>query len=228
MDSIKFQHLKHMKQFLIVSLLLLSHTFYAQDTLYHAVHGLGDEQFVLKEKGSFVFTSSLCGTEFIALGTYKKTFRGYRFDYDSTLCPKPSVHSLMNGRHTDSLKVVFYSMIDSTLCSYSDTLFIGGQSYICNASSLTLDRRSFVSDTLRIKEPAQFCTTHFDKSAEEIHIYISPNGFGFICGESDISKLRKKKWGYLHKFYVYDENKDKPWKKGKKREVRHYYELKSN
>jgi hypothetical protein len=118
-------------------------------------------------------------------------------------------------------------MVDSTRQPYFNNLTIGEFQYKSNydSDSITIPRQSLKSNFLSIRDLSDSLDFTIDTSSSELHIYLSPIGIGYNCGVKDIRKLKKTKRGYLNKFVVYDENRDKPWKKGIKRVVRQYYQL---
>lgn len=214
-----------MKRLLALYVLLIVSNFYAQDTLYLPVIGLGHEKYILKNNGTFVYSSELCGFSFISFGTYKKTNFGYHFDYDTTRCAYPSVAEIKSERINDSIYLFFYNMVDSTRQPCYSVLSIGEKYHPCQTDSIKIPRTSLNSDKLIVGEMSDSLVFKFDTTASELHIYLPPHGLGYNCGVNDVRKLKKTKLGYLHRFNVYDENREKPWKRGTKRVVRHYYQL---
>jgi hypothetical protein len=227
-DLLAHGHLNNMKLLLALYILLIVSNTNAQDTLYLPVHGLGHEKYVLKDDGSFIFSSYLCGSSFVSFGNYKRTFNGYKFKYDTTKCPSPNITEVNKKTINDSMTLFFHNMVDNIRQPYFDTLTIGEVQYICNhdSDSITIPKKSLNSNVLTITYLADTLVFTIDTSSSELHIYLSPIGMGYNCGVKDIRKLKKTKRGYLNKFVVYDENKEKPWKKGTKRVVRQYYQLK--
>jgi hypothetical protein len=218
-------HLNNMNRLFIFYLFFTVSSAFAQDTLYLPVHGLGHEKYVLNENETFIYSSHLCGSSFISFGTYKKNMFGYRFNYDTTLCPNPSITELNQTDINDSIILLFYNMVDSTRQPFFDSLVIGEQSYRFNSDSITIPKQSLKSNILTIKEPTNELVFTFDSTITKLQIYLAPMGFGYRCGMNNIRKLKKTKYGYLHKFNVYDEIREEPWKKGTRRVVRHYYQL---
>ncbi len=226
-DKPAHEHLNNMKQLLAFYILLIVNYTNAQDTLYLPVHGLGHEKFVLKDDGSFIYSSHLCGSSFVSFGTYKRTVVGYKFKYDISKCPSPHITEINNKTINDSITLFFHNMVDSTRQPYFNNLTIGEFQYKSNydSDSITIPRQSLKSNFLSIRDLSDSLDFTIDTSSSELHIYLSPIGIGYNCGVKDIRKLKKTKRGYLNKFVVYDENRDKPWKKGIKRVVRQYYQL---
>lgn len=220
-------HLNNMKLLLALYILLIVSNTNAQDTLYLPVHGLGHEKYVLKDNGSFIYSSYLCGSSFVSFGTYKRTVIGYTFRYDTTMCPSPHIIEINKKTINDSITLFFHNMVDGTRQPYFSSLTIGEQPYICNYDSdtISIPKHSLKSNVLTIRDLTDSLIFTFDTTSSELHIYLSPIGMGYNCGVNDIRKLKKTKHGYLHKFNVYDEIRERPWKKGIKRVVRQYYQL---
>ncbi len=214
-----------MKQFFLLFSIFFLNCSCAQDTLYLPVIGLGHEKFVIEENGHFVYSSYLCGSSFVSFGTSKKTLFGYRFDYDTTMCPKPGVVEVRNESTSDSITLFFFNMVDSTIQPYYNSLSVGGKYLRCDTDFVTIPKSTLKSDLLMIREGSDSLIFKFDTTVSELHIYLAPNGSSYNCGLNDVRKLKKTKLGYLYKFAVYDEDREKPWKKGNKRVVRHYYQL---
>jgi hypothetical protein len=214
-----------MKQLVFFLFLFFFICSYAQDTLYLPVHGLGHEKYVLKDDANFIYSSSLCGSNFVSFGTYKKTIFGYSFDYDTTKCPNPIVLSINDDHINNNIALFFHNMLDSTRQPNYNSLSVGSIKYNCDIDSILIPRTSIKSNILIVSDLSGSLVFNFDTTASELHIYLPPIGLGYNCGIHDVRKLKKTKLGYLHKFIVYDENRDKPWKRGTKRIVRHYYQL---
>ena len=227
MDLSIYMHQNNMKQLFILFLLFFFNFSHAQDTLYLPVHGLGHEKYVLKEDGTFNYSSYLCGSTFFSFGTFKKTIFGYRFSYDSAKCPSPSILEVKNESINDSLILFFYSMVDSTRLPIFNSLSIGAEQHWCDFDSIILPRKSLNSNILTIGKTSDSLVFKFDPTALELHVYLPPTRFGYNCGINDVRKLKKTKWGYMHKVKVYDEIREEPWKKGTKRVVHQYYQLRS-
>lgn len=216
-----------MKRLLSLYILLIVSNTYAQDTLFLPVHGLGHEKYVLKDDGSFIYNSSLCGSTFVSFGNYKRTLFGYKFTYDTTRCPSPFIREVIKKTSNDSLTLFFYNMVDSKRQPYFDSFTIGEQTYRCNfdSDSIRIPKQSLKTNVLNVSNHSTNLNFSFDSTSSELHVYLSPIGLGYSCDIKDLRKLKKTKHGYLHKFNVYDENTEKPWKRGTKRVVRHYYQL---
>lgn len=225
MELIKLLHPNKMKQFLLIYILFVCFKSYAQDTLYFEVYGLGHEKYVLKEDGTYVYSTFLCGSSSVSIGTFKKTIFGYSFSYDSSKCPNPSVFEINRGSNHDSLTINFYDMLDSTAQPCFAPLNIGGKKYFCDSNSIKIPKDSLQSNVLTIGQNSNRLVFKFDTTATELNVYLSSPVFGYKCGDNGIRKLKKTKKGYLHKFKVYDEIEEKPWKKGTKRIVRNYYQI---
>ncbi len=198
---------------------------YAQDTLYLPVHGLGHEKYVLNDDGTFVYSSHLCGSSYFSFGKFKRNLLGFKFSYDTTRCPKPSLNQLNHGMKSDSTKLTFYSMVDSTRRAFFGLCNIGGQSYWVDSDSIIVSKEKLKTNTLILKEFSDSLTFTFDLTCSELQVYLAPIGLSYDCGSNDIRGLKKRNLGYLHKFEVFDEIKEKPWAKGTKRVVRQYYRL---
>jgi hypothetical protein len=139
--------------------------------------------------------------------------------------PKPSINELKSLIKSDSTKLTFYSMIDSTRRSFFGVCKIGEQSYWVDSDSIIVSKKEIKTNTLIIEEFSDTLAFTFDLTCSEVHVYLAPNGISYNCGSNDIRRLKKRKLGYLHKFVVFDEIKDKPWAKGTKRVVTQYYTL---
>lgn len=212
-----------MKQLLLISFLLIIRNVSAQDTLYHRIPGLGSQKYVLKADRTFIYTSFQCGFGFVSYGSYHKNILGYRFSYDTTKCPEPSIVISNQNQMDDAVVVLFFrDMTDSTRQTYLGSMTIGDQTFECHSDSLTIPQKSIHSNSLVLKtDNSSELTFTFDSTSNRLNIYL--NLSLYECGVNDIRKLKKTKHGYLHKAIHYDENREKPWKKGKKRVVREYY-----
>ncbi len=204
----------------MISFINFSHSI-AQDTLLLPVPSLGHEKYVLYDNGTFLYSSHLCGYSYFALGDYKKNAFGYLFKYDSSRCPSSSIIQIKNEFYKDSIKFSFYSMYDSSITSYYGTVSIGEQQYKCSSNALTVSKNTLKSTNLELIKTS----FQFDTSCSEIKIYFGQYGLLNKCGINEVKKLKKTRKGYLHKFKVRDTNKKKPWKKGKKRTIKHYYQI---
>lgn len=213
-----------MKKLLIIYLLFSSYSF-AQDTLYHSVPGLGHEKFVLKENGTFVYSSHLCGFSSYAFGSYNKNMLGYKFFYDSTLCPKPSILEIEHKAGEQNLTVFFFNVLDSCRENYSGSLVFGQQKIKCDSDSIVISKLNLNSTILNLENRHSKYSFAFDSSCTKLQVYINPLYSDISSSPYCIKKLRKTKRGYLKKRIVFDENREKPWKKGTRRVVRHYYKL---
>ena len=210
-----------MKYLLVVAFILIIQNVSAQDTLYHRIPRLGHQKYVLKDDGTFVYTSLQCGFGLVSYGSYTKNPVGYTFSYDTTKCPKPSiVCKNQKPVNDDSIVLFFYDMVDSSRLPYYNSIVIGDQSFECHSDSLIIPKRTLKTNLLIVENNLPFI---FDSSSTELNLYL--NLTFCECGLNDIRKLKKTKHGYLNKFIVYDEIREKPWKKGKKRVVREYYQL---
>ena len=211
-----------MKSILIILLTCIGFSCLSQDTLMHPVHGLGHEKYVLFEDGSFVYSSHLCGHSFYSYGDYKKLIFGYRFNYDTTRCPTRSLISSDSTSTSDTITFLFFSMMDSTTLSVNATATIGGNTFNGEIDTLKVARADLKNDQLTIELFKDAITFAFDEKSTENKIYYESPTFGYSCGINNIKRLKSTKHGYLYKFYVFDEDPEKPWKK-QKRIVYHYY-----
>ncbi len=226
MELIELMHPNKMKQLFLIYIFFVCLKSNAQDTLYLEVHGLGHEKYVLKEDGTYVYSTFLCGSSSVSFGTFKKTIYGYNFRYDSSKCPNPSIFEINSGSNHNSLTINFYDMLDSTAQPCFAPLNIGGKKYFCDSNLIKIPKDSLHSNVLTIGQNSNRLVFKFDTTATELNVYLPSPVFGYKCGDNGIRKLKKTKKGYLHKFIVYDEIEEKPWKRGTKRIVRHYYQLK--
>ncbi|MGV3612806.1 MAG: hypothetical protein ACO1N0_17730 [Fluviicola sp.] len=212
-----------MKQLLLISFLLIIRNVSAQDTLYHRIPGLGSQKYVLNEDRTFIYTSFQCGFGFVSYGSYRKNILGYRFSYDTTKCPQPSIVSLNEEFESDYLTLFFYDMVDRECRNYYDSVVIGDQSFECQSDSIAIPKKSIKTNAITLRgEFSNELTFTFDPACNQLNIYLNLSIYD--CGVNDIRTLKKTKHGYLHKAIHYDENREKPWKKGKKRVVREYYQ----
>lgn len=213
-----------MKQFLAISLLLFLLNASAQDTLYHRIPGLGHQKYVLNEDGTFIYTSFQCGFGFVSYGNYTKNTDGYSFSYDTTKCPKPSITSSNQGPESDYIILFFHDMVDRSRLFYYGSIVIGDQSFECQSDSIVIPRKSIKTNAIILRsEFSNELTFTFNPACNQLNIYL--NLAIYECGMNNVRKLEKTKHGYLHKSIHYDENREKPWKKGKKRISREYYQL---
>ena len=211
-----------MKQMLILFFLCPGGTVFSQDTLYLPVFGLGSEEFVLYEDGSFVYSSHLCVFSYYSFVDYKKTVFGYKFSYDTTRCPDPIMVEVKSESPDDSLTLLFFDLSDRTSQPFFGKIVIGSQEFYCHNDSLKIAKSDLDSDTIFF--PLIQKEFKFDVSGSILKFYLPSFGFGYECGEINLKKLRRTSRGYLDKSIVYDENEEKPWKKDR-RVVWHYYEL---
>lgn len=226
MEFPKQRRLNNMKLLLVLFLVLLAWKASAQDTLYLKVHGLGHEKYILKENRTFIYNSSLCGSTFVSFGTYKKNFFGYKFSYDTTLCPTPSISGLSRGSDKDSITIFFHNMVDNSLQPFFGSIIIGGQVVECDTNYLAIFVGNLNTDDLILKSDyMNELIFALDSISTTYHIYLTPLSINYKCGVNDIHKLKKRREGYLNKFAVYDEIREKPWKKGRKRIVKQYYQI---
>lgn len=190
----------------------------AQDTLYMPVPGLGAEKFILKNDGTYIYHSRLCGSRFVSAGTYRKTLTGYRFHCDTTKCPVSSIVQ-ETATDKDSICVFFYDFTDSIRISFWGNVFIAGKTYNCENDSLQISKKDLPDGptSLRLEEGQEFFV---DKSYTTVKLFLAPPGYR--CGDNHIRKLRKTRRGYMDKDVVYDEDAEAPWKKHR-RVVRHYF-----
>ncbi len=208
----------------LLQVFILINTF-AQDTLSHPVPGLGGETFYFYHDSTFKFNSQLCGQEGFSFGTYSKNRFGYSFTYDSTKCPTPFLTETKADNDNDSLEVCFFNFTDSTELFIYLYMNIGGTIFKNDSiSTLRISKQELNSNTIILKRYPSDLTFTFNLSSTKLDVYIPPASFGYSCGNARILKLRKTRNGYLQKIKVFDKRQDKPWKKGKKRIVRHYYQ----
>lgn len=210
-------------KFTLFVILFSSLNLYSQDTLYHDVIGLGQEKLTLKSDGSFLFESSLCGKYSISLGTYNETLFGIKLSYDTTMCPKVSLVELNEEDATDSITFYFFDMIDSSKTITYDQLIIGGHSFNCDTNFLKISRINLKNDTLIYRSANDLHVFKLNESNSKYHLYVEPLALYYSCGNYFTDKLRKVRNGYVYKKIVFDEIKDKPWKKGKRRKVKLYF-----
>jgi hypothetical protein len=196
----------------------------AQDTLYLPVPRLGHEEFVLYEDGSFYYRSHLCGFDYVAPGYYRKHFGNYVFSYDTTRCPLPYIEEFTRAEPQDSLLLCFYEMPDKTPSEYYGVIAIGEKRFGCNGDSCVVSLHEVGERILRLHGPGKELVFSFNSTTTEIHLYIPPM-MGYTCGAGAIRILKKRCAGYLRKSVVYDENQEKPWKRGQRRVVREYYKF---
>jgi len=217
-------HLNSMEKLLLLSLLFLVKSLYAQDTLYHPIPMLGHEKYILHDDGTFIYRSHQCGFTSLSFGSYRKNVFGYTFDYDTTKCPKPAIHGIKKGFPSDSIMLFFNDIVYEKRLYYFGSVSIGDQTFECQSDSLLIPKKLIKSNSLILKgEYSENITFTFDSTSTQLNLYL--NLIAYECGINDIRKLKKTKHGYLNKFIVYDENNEKSWKKGKKRIVREYYQL---
>lgn len=216
-------YLNGMKQLLLISFLLIVRNVSAQDTLYHRIPGLGSQKYVLNEDGTFIYTSFQCGFGFVSYGNYTKNPDGYSFSYDTTKCPEPSIKSSYQKSASDYIILLFHDMVDNKRLSYYGSIGIGDQSFDCQSDSIAIPKKNIKTNAIILRgEFSNELTFTFDPACNQLNIYLNLSIYD--CGVNDIRKLKKTKHGYLHKAIHYDENREKPWKKGKKRVVREYYQ----
>lgn len=208
-----------MKVWFVVFSLTLTVLCIGQDTLYLPVPALGHEKFILKNNKTFIYQSDLCGYRFVSVGTFRKTLLGYRFNCDTIGCPEQFSLQEKTGTDTSSVCISFYDFLDSTRIDYWGEISIAGVSYTCEGDSLKISKKDLPcgSILLRLERNEEFL---IDKNYTTVKLFLeSP---GWRCGDNHIRQLRKTSHGYLLREVVYDENRNKPWKKHK-RIVRHYF-----
>ena len=227
MEFFAQMYLNGMKQLLLLFLCFFVKNVSAQDTLYHAVPMLGHEKFVLHDDGTFFYSSHLCGYTYLSFGSYRKNCFGYSFKNDTTKCLQPSLVSSNEGITSDCIVLHFYNVTDSLRVSYSGLVLIGDHIFECQSDSLIIPKKPIRSNTLILnsEDYSKDLTFTFDSTSTQLNLYL--NLAFYQCGINGTRKLKKTKYGYLNKVIVYDEIRDKPWKKGKKRVVKHYYELRT-
>lgn len=227
MEFIFHLHQNSMKRLLLLSLLLITRNVFAQDTLYHPIPMMGHEKYILYEDGTFFYSSNQCGFTSISFGSYQKKVLGYTFDYDTASCPKPSIQSLKEGFQSDSITLFFNDLVNQMSLYYSGLVIIGDQTFECEEESLIIPKKLIKSNTLILKSKySNDLTFTFDSTSSQLNIYLN---LGVSeCMIKGIRKLKKTKHGYMNKFITYVENNQRPWRKGKKRIVKQYYELRRN
>jgi hypothetical protein len=218
-------HLNYMKQLLTLCLFLIVCKASAQDTLYLPVPGLGHEKYILNDNRTFIYNSDLCGSSFVSLGTYRKNLTGYKFKYDSTQCPTPSITAVNQDLMNDSILLLFHNMVDSTRQQFFGSLILNEQRFAFDSDSIIIPKQASKSNVLILNDYLNKLTFTLDSTSTTFNVYLEPFGNSYRCGPNDIRRLKKRRNGYLHKFNVYDEIRGEPWKKGTKRVVRHYYQL---
>ena len=219
MKSSRYAHPTCMKLLLVVCVLCVFRMCIAQDTLYMPVYGIGHEQFVLKNGGTFIYQSNLCGYRFISIGTYRKTLTGYALDVDTNKCPVPSIICEKTTFDTENILLLFYDFVDSTRIKYYGEISLAGKIYQNESDSLTINKSNLPNGSmlLRFEEGQEFL---IDKSFSVVKVFLgSPE---YTCGDNHVRTLRMTSRGYLYKEVVYDEDNEKSWKR-RRRVVRHYF-----
>jgi len=222
-NSISFCIYNFMKHFFTIFIFFSINTFNinAQDTLYHNVQGLGGEKYLLYEDGTFIYESYLCGFNFMSYGIYKRNLFGIKFEYDTTKCPTPYILCEKADVNYDSITIYIYNMVDKSTMFFPVIITNGSKNIKCLSDSITIPKSDLTTDSIQFTYLNQKTIFKFDTSCATLKVYLEP--FGYNCGINEISKLKKRNKGYLYKFKVFDEIREKPWKKGKKRIVKHFY-----
>lgn len=209
---------------LILLLFLFSFTSesISQDTLIHPVDGLGSERFILFDDGSCMFKSSLCGHTFVSIGTYRKTLWGIKFSYDTTKCPKQIMINNSCNDKTDSVKISFYNLLDSTPDITWGTIISEKFKIQYDSKAITISKKLIINDSLNLHlYNLQQIKIPCNKTDCSIDAYLAP--FIYSCGMCEINRLTKTNDGYKYKTHTYDPIEDKPWRKGKRRRVTHIF-----
>lgn len=116
-------------------------------------------------------------------------------------------------------------MVDSLPQMHIGFILVGTNKHETNSYSISIPKPQNGESKLTIDGFVQKKIFNFDPTCSELQIYLKPMGLDFSCGVNDVRRLKKTKHGYLDKFNVFDEIREKPWKKGSKRVVKHYYQL---
>lgn len=225
MNSLQFLQHDTMKNISLIILISLSFMGKAQDTLTLRVPMIGGKEIVLFNNDTFVFRSNLCGSTSLSYGTYKKSIFGLKLYTDSSLCPKPHVVEIMNDRDDDTLMILFFDLIDNTNRTFFGTVQIGGIKQKSFGDTILISKKHFLNDSLIIETNKTKKAFRIDTSSSIIECYLALNTFGYSCGSLDFLKLKKTKGGYMQKSISYDDNRDKPWKKGKRRVTKEVFRV---
>jgi len=112
-------------------------------------------------------------------------------------------------------------MIKRSKLFYFGTITINNKNIKCFSDSITISKSDFVTDSVQFTYLNQNTIFCFDTSSSILKIYLEP--LGYNCGVNEIFRLKKRKKGYLYTFTVFDKIEGKPWRKGKRRRIKHYY-----
>jgi hypothetical protein len=154
-------------------------------------------------------------------GTYDQRWRKMVFTFDS-IPPQQLSITCINNSPSDSLQIIALNAYDSSQCM---TCY-----YMVKDELIRTDSNQFslgvFQDTLNIKCAGQSVQTLIlDSPACSVYELYLPSVWVTYSSPGELLLQRESKNLYSQTYFNRDENKEKPWKKGKKRKGKNYYAL---
>ncbi|UKN03777.1 hypothetical protein K6119_09770 [Paracrocinitomix mangrovi] len=167
----------------------------SQDTLRERDANMYSRYYILYDNGKFEYHFNHCTGQSIGFGTYDRSKRNIKFNYDSI--PVPGTSVLNEKAHSDSIKIELFNIMDSSRIEvfkvqngHNLEMVFDGQFLVSQTS---------LNDTLIIRYFSDTIEFNFDPAYNSYRIYFLP----FHVRLEYLAQVNMKRKGdfYFYKLY---------------------------
>lgn len=212
-----FLHLQGMKIMFTVFILGFSLFSSGQDTLRDINAFMYSLEYYLFPGGKFQSRFVHCTGITYGKGTYQQKWNKIVFTFDSIPSPQTS-YTCSFDESTDSIHFTVLSAHDSST-NYAVALF-GNNRVFDQDGTIALKQ---TSDSIQVGFMGQQITIYPQKDQCNTYTIYLPERFISYENPGVLTIKKRTKTNYYLPYVVWDEDTEKPWKKGKKRKGRNHY-----